>query len=85
MGGSKDDYTVTPKPQVGRFVTAAVEAMLPVNPGSTSVLSFPTRFAPNFWPSHQQDRAERQILVIMRNFVNRDGRKFSEDVRQPNK
>jgi hypothetical protein len=67
----KLEYTQRTETEAGRFVTAAVEAMLP-EPSwfdEHSESSHPIR-AMTFLPSRQADRA-RHILVIMRDFVKR--------------
>jgi hypothetical protein len=70
-GVSKDEYTPRTETEAGRFVTAAVEAMLPEPTwfAKHSRFSHPAR-AMTFLPSRAADRA-RHILVIMRDFVKR--------------
>jgi hypothetical protein len=77
-GMTKLEYTQRTETEAGRFVTAAVEAMLPepVWFDDHSQFSRPVR-ASTFLPSNSPDRA-RQILVIMRDFVKRR-RKIEED------
>jgi hypothetical protein len=78
-GISKLEYTQRAETEAGRFVTAAVEAMLP-EPSwfdEHSGFSGPIR-AMTFLPSRHDDRA-RQILVIMRDFVKRRSRTIQED------
>jgi hypothetical protein len=68
-GMRKLEYTQRAETDAGRFVTAAVEAMLP-EPAwfdEHSGFSHAVR-AQTFLPSRQRDRA-RQVLVIMRDFV----------------
>jgi hypothetical protein len=70
-GQDKDVYTGRPETPAGRFVTAAVEAMLPDQSWfeEHTVFACSVR-AKTFLAGHQQDRA-RHILVIMRDFVKR--------------
>ena len=72
----KDTYTQRVETDAGRFVTAAVEAMLPDKSwfDEHAELARSVR-AETFWPGEQRqaDRA-RQILVIMREFVKRRSR-----------
>jgi hypothetical protein len=77
-GMTKLDYTQRTETEAGRFVTAAVEAMLPESSwfDEHGAFSYPVR-AMTFLPSRQADRA-RQILVIMRDFVKRRS-KIQED------
>jgi hypothetical protein len=65
------EYTHRTETEAGRFVTAAVEAMLPAPSwfDEHSAFSNPVR-AMSFLPSRHADRA-RHILVIMRDFVKR--------------
>ena len=70
-GRIKDQYTGRTETEAGRFVTAAVEAMLPAQSWFDERAKFSGTFrAKTFLPGRQKDR-ERQILVIMRHFVNR--------------
>jgi hypothetical protein len=68
-GMTKLEYTQRTETEAGRFVTAAIEAMLPEAAwfDDHSEFSRPVR-ATTFLPSNSPDRA-RQILVIMRDFV----------------
>jgi hypothetical protein len=70
-GISNLEYTQRTETEAGRFITAAVEAMLPAPSwfDEHSGFSDPVR-ALTFLPSRQADRA-RHILVIMRHFVKR--------------
>ena len=70
-GISKLGYTHRTETEAGRFVTAAVESMLPAPSwfDEHSAFSNPVR-AMTFLPSRHADRA-RHILVIMRDFVKR--------------
>jgi hypothetical protein len=70
-GMSKLEYTQRTETEAGRFVTAAVEAMLPEQSwfDKHGAFSQPVR-AQTFRPYRQSDRA-RHILVIMRDFVKR--------------
>jgi hypothetical protein len=70
-GISNLEYTRRTETEAGRFVTAAVEAMLPAQPwfDERGGFSNPVR-AMTFLPSRQAARAT-QILVIMRDFVQR--------------
>jgi hypothetical protein len=70
-GQVKDVYTSRAETAAGRFVTAAVEAMLPDQSWYEDHAAF-ARLARalTFLPGRQQHRA-RQILVIMRDFVKR--------------
>ena len=70
-GMSKLEYTQRTETAAGRFVTAAVDAMLPELFwfDEHREFSYSVR-AMTFLPSRQADRA-RQILAIMRNFVKR--------------
>jgi hypothetical protein len=77
-GMTKLEYTQRTETEGGRFVTAAVEAMLP-EPAwfdDHNEFSHPIR-AKTFLPSNSPHRA-RQILVIMRDFVKR-ARRIEED------
>jgi hypothetical protein len=70
-GHVKDVYTGQAETIAGRFVTAAVEAMLPDQSWFEGHAEFAHSVrAETFRASHQQERA-RQILVIMRDFVRR--------------
>jgi hypothetical protein len=70
-GQVKDVYTGRAETAAGRFVTAAVEAMLPDQSWYEDHAAFARLArAKTFLPGRQQDRA-RQILVIMRDFVKR--------------
>jgi hypothetical protein len=70
-GQVKDVYTGQAETASGRFVTAAVEAMLPGQSWFEEHAEFAHSVrAETFRASHQQERA-RQILVIMRDFVKR--------------
>jgi hypothetical protein len=70
-GQVKDVYTGRAETAAGRFVTAAVEAMLPDQFWFEDHAAFARLArAKTFLPGRQQDRA-RQILVIMRDFVKR--------------
>jgi hypothetical protein len=73
-GMIKLEYTQRTETEAGRFVTSAVEAMLPESSwfDGHSEFSQPVR-AETFRPYRQADRA-RQILVIMRDFVKRRSR-----------
>jgi len=73
-GISNLEYTQRTETEAGRFVTAAVEAMLPAPAwfDEHSGFSGPVR-AMTFLPSRHANRA-RQILVIMRGFVKRGQR-----------
>jgi hypothetical protein len=73
-GMSKLEYTQRAETQAGRFVTSAVEAMLPESAwfNEHSGFSHAVR-ARTFLPSRQCDRA-RQIFVIMRDFVRRQSK-----------
>jgi hypothetical protein len=77
-GMIKLEYTQRTETEAGRFVTAAVEAMLPEQSWFDEHREFsqPIR-ATTFLPFWQADRA-RQILVIMRDFVKRRS-KIQED------
>ena len=77
-GMSKLEYTQRTETEAGRFVTAAVEAMLPEQSwfDKHGAFSQPVR-AQTFRPYRQSDRA-RHILVIMRDFVKRRS-KIQED------
>jgi hypothetical protein len=70
-GMIKLEYTQRTETEAGRFVTSAVEAMLPESSwfDEHSEFSQPIR-AETFRPYRQADRA-RQIVVIMRDFVKR--------------
>jgi hypothetical protein len=70
-GMIKLEYTQRTETEAGRFVTSAVEAMLPESSWFDEHREFsqPIR-AQTFRPYRQADRA-RQILVIMRDFVKR--------------
>jgi hypothetical protein len=70
-GMTKLEYTQRTETDAGRFVTAAVEAILPERAwfDDHSQFSGSVR-AMTFLASHSPDRA-RQILVIMRDFVRR--------------
>jgi hypothetical protein len=70
-GMSGLEYTQRTETDAGRFVTAAIEAMLPEQSwfDQHSEFSHPAR-AQTFLPVRQPDRA-RQIIVIMREFVKR--------------
>jgi len=70
-GMSKLEYTQRTETEAGRFVTAAVEAMLPEQSwfDKHGAFSQPVR-AQTFRHYRQSDRA-RHILVIMRDFVKR--------------
>ena len=70
-GQVKDVYTGRAETAAGRFVTAAVEAMLPDQSWFEDHTAFARSVrAKTFLPGRQQHRA-RQILVIMRDFVKR--------------
>ena len=70
-GQVKDRYTGQAETTAGRFVTAAVEAMLPDQSWFEEHDKFAnSRRAKTFLPGREADRA-RQILVIMRDFVRR--------------
>ena len=73
-GMSKLEYTQRTETAAGRFVTAAVDAMIPALSwfDQHRELSHSVR-AITFLPSQQMDRS-RQILVIMRNFVKRQSK-----------
>ena len=73
-GMIKLKYTQRTETEAGRFVSAAVEAMLPAPAwfDEHSGFSGPVR-AMTFLPSRHANRA-RQILVIMRGFVKRGQR-----------
>jgi hypothetical protein len=73
-GMNKLEYTQTTETEAGRFVSAAVEALLPQSSwfDEHSEFSHSAR-AKTFLPSRQADRA-RHILVIMKDFVNRRSR-----------
>jgi hypothetical protein len=74
-GQVKDVYTGRAETAAGRFVTATVEVMLPDQSWFEHHVEFARSVrAKTFQPGCQQDR-ERQILVIMRDFVKRQ-RKF---------
>jgi hypothetical protein len=70
-GMIKLEYTQRTETEAGRFVTSAVETMLPESSWFDEHREFsqPVR-AQTFRPYRQADRA-RQILVIMRDFVKR--------------
>jgi hypothetical protein len=70
-GQVKDEYTRQAETAAGRFVTAAVEAMLPDQSWFEEHAEFAHSVrAQTFSPNHQRARA-LQILVIMRDFVRR--------------
>jgi hypothetical protein len=70
-GMSKFEYTRRTETAAGRFVTAAVEAMLPEQSWFDEHREFTHSVrATTFLPSQHTDRS-RQILVIMKNFVKR--------------
>ncbi len=70
----KGQYTGEPQTQAGRFVTAAVEAMLPEPSWFEEHCEFAHSVrAKTFAPGYSDARA-RQIIVIMRDFVKRRGR-----------
>jgi len=70
-GMIKLEYTQRTETEAGRFVTSAVEAMLPESSWSDEHCEFSHSIrATTFLPFWQADRA-RQILVIMRGFVKR--------------
>jgi hypothetical protein len=70
-GMSKLDYTQRTETAAGRFVTAALEAMLPESSWLDEHREFShSGRAMALLPSQQTDRS-RQILVIIRNFVKR--------------
>jgi hypothetical protein len=77
-GMSKLEYTQRTETAAGRFVTAAVDAMIPELSwfDEHRELSHSAR-AITFLPSQQMDRS-RQILVIMRNFVKRQSKTKEE-------
>src|SRR6516165_10416409 len=80
-GMSKLEYTQRTETEAGRFVTAAVEAMLPEQSwfDKHGAFSQPVR-AQTFRHYRQSDRA-RHILVIMRDFVKRRS-KIQEDAQR---
>jgi hypothetical protein len=70
-GMIKLEYTQRTETEAGRFVTSAVETMLPESSWFDEHSEFSYRIrATTFLPFWQADRA-RQILVIMRDFVKR--------------
>jgi hypothetical protein len=80
-GMNKLEYTQCTETAAGRFVTAAVEEMLPETCWFEDHGEFSHAVrAQTFLPSRQADRA-RHILVIMRDFVKRQP-KIEEDAAQ---
>ena len=67
----EDEYTARVETDAGRFVTAAVEALLPDQAWFEQRPEFAdSSRSQTFLPKHQPDRA-RQIVAIMRDFVAR--------------
>ena len=69
-GMIKLKYTQRTETEAGRFVSAAVETMLPAPSWFDEHSAFSNPVAMTFLPSRHTDRA-RQVLVIMRDFVKR--------------
>lgn len=72
-----DEYTARVETDAGRFVTAAVEALLPDQAWSEQRAEFANSSrATTFLAGHQPDRA-RHIVDIMKGFVARRGKSFN--------
>ena len=70
-GLAKDVYTSRVETDVGRFVTAAVEAMLPEKAWFEQHAEFARSVCAETQGNRRQRHRARQILVIMRDFVAR--------------